>query len=141
MKDMIYRLEHYDKWLPHQADEIVQRTMSRLLWNNVYLISAETEVETIGHLHWLAHYILLKCNRIVVLTLQSEFTHLIIAKSNDVSYLHVNEILSSLTKVYGGDSNGNKSFAHATFYKPDIAPEIIDRAVESVVIALPNVSV
>ena len=137
MNKIIYRLENHNERLIDQADAIVKRSMTRLFGNNVHLISAETEVDTVEQLHWLANTMRHDCNRVVVLTMQSEFSHLVIAKSNNISCLDVNEILGQLIKDYGGQFSGNSSMAYATFYKQDIVSEIIDRAVESIIVALP----
>lgn len=123
--------------LQNQADEIIQRTMFRLFWNNIYLISGQTAVDNIEHLQWIVNHIRHDCNRIVVLTAESEFTHLIVAKSANISHLSVNQVLRPLIDSYSGQISGSKSFAQATFYKQDIAPDIIDNVVESIIIALP----
>lgn len=134
MKNIIYRLENHNT---RQAKAIAKRSMTRLFWSNVYFISATAEVDTVEQLYILANRLRYDCNRVVVLTMQSEFSHLVIAKSNNISCLDVNEILDQLIKDYGGQSSGNRSLAHATFYKQDIMSEIIDRVVESIIVALP----
>ena len=130
-------LKTHDIALENQANEIVRRTMIRLFWNNIDLISGETDVDNIATLQWLANHIRHDCNRIVVLTAQSEFTHLIVAKSADISHLHMGNILSCIATDYGGQSNGSAAFAQATFYKQHIAPELIDSTIESIIVALP----
>jgi alanyl-tRNA synthetase len=139
MNNIIHPLGHNNKRLHQQADEIAHRAMTRLYWSNVYLISTRAEVDNVGYLYRLANTLLCTCNRVIVLTLQSEFTHLIVAKSSNVSSLHANETLAPLIKDYGGESNGDESFAHATFYNQDMMPEIVDRAVESIIVRLPYV--
>jgi hypothetical protein len=139
VNNILKLLENKNEWLYHHADEIVQRKMVRLLWSNVYLISAQTEVKSIGHLYALADYIRRECNRVVILTLESEFTHLVVATSNNVCYLNINETLSPLIKQYNGyiQLNRDESFIHVTFYKQEIVSEVIDRTIESIIVDLP----
>ena len=139
MNNIINLLEDRNEGLHHQADEIVRRNMVRLLWSNVYFISSQTEVKSIGHLYTLADYIRRECNRVLVLTLVSEFTHLIVATSNNIGYLNIDETLSPLIKKYNGQIQINRegSFVHVTFYKQDIVSELVDSAIESIIVALP----
>lgn len=138
MNNIIDCLEDCDKGLSHQADEIVQRAMTRLHWSNIHLISAQAEVDNIAQLHWLAHDMLQQCHRVVVLASQFEDMTLVIARSSNVSYLYVDEIMKSILSVYTGQYNkSNSTFTQATFYQYDMMPEIIDYAVESIVVAMP----
>jgi len=98
----------------------------------------EIEGKTIEQLHGLANnYLRQICNHAVVLAMQSEYTHLIITKSSDIPHLYINDILDSLTQNYGGHLSKNQTFGHATFYQQGIIPELLDRVVESVIVALP----
>lgn len=136
---MIYRIDeaHHHQKLVSQANQLVHRKMTRLLWNHIDLMSAEIEGDSVGQLYGLANHLRQTCNRVVVLALQSEFTHLIVTKSADIPHLYVDEILDVLSKDYGGQYSKDQAFGHGTFYQQDIIPELIDRVVESIVIALP----
>jgi alanyl-tRNA synthetase len=123
--------------LVSQVDELEQRKMTPLLWNNIDLISAEVEGITIGELYILANQLRKTCNRVIILALQDESEHLIVTKSANVLHLNVGEILGSLSQDYGGQSSEDKAFVHATFNRQGILPELIDRVLESVVVALP----
>jgi len=123
--------------LIQQADTLAQQKMTRLLWNNIDLIFSEIELESLGELQALAKHLCYTCNRVVILGMQSELTHMIVAKSSDISHLYANEILSALATDYGGQSYGDKTFAQATFYQHDIISDLIDSAVQSVIVALP----
>lgn len=123
--------------LAQQADSLAQQKMTRLLWNPIDLIFAEIELESIGELQAVVKHLCHTCNRVVILGMQSEMTHLIVAKSSNISHLYANEILAKLAQDYGGRSYGDKSFAQGTFHRHDIIADLIDRAVESIVVALP----
>ena len=120
-----------------QADEIVRRTMTPISWTDVNLVSAEASVSDISELQQLVDFIRQQCNRIVVLAWQSEFTHLIIAKSNNVPFLCTHEIAQPITEEYDGILVGDQWFSQVTLYKDNIIPELIDRAVELIIVALP----
>jgi hypothetical protein len=138
MENLICHTQPQHLELRLQADAIVKRTMTRLKECNIYLISAQTEVDNIAQLHWLAHDMLQQCHRVVVLASQFEDMNLIVAKSANVSHLYADEIMKSIFSVYRGQYNRrNNAFTQATFYQYNMMPEIIDYAVESVVVALP----
>lgn len=138
MQNLIYSSQSVQLELKLQADQIIQRTMTRLFWNNTYLISAQADVRDVAELQWLANHMLEQCHRIVVLATPLEDTHLIVAKSAHIPYLYVDEIMDTLISTFGGRYHGNRSFAQATVYQIDQIPEIIDFAVESIVVAMPN---
>jgi len=137
MKRLIYQTQCKHLNLNIQLDDIIQRTMTRLYWNNIYLISAEAQVDDMVQLRWMAQSMLQQCNRVVVLATQLEDLNLIVAKSANVSHLYVDEIMESITSVYGGKYAGTSVFAEATFYQAQMMPDIIDHAVESIVVAMP----
>ena len=124
--------------LKTQAEIIIQRTMTQLSGSNIHLISAQAEVNTVGDLQWLAQYMLLKCNRIVVLASQCEDTNLIVAKSTNIDHLYVDEVIYSISSRFGGEYSGNNLLMHGTIYQFGKIPEIIDHAVESIVVARPS---
>ena len=136
---MIYPIEeeHLRQKFLYQATELVQRKKTRLRWNHIDLISAEIEDQTIEQLYCLATHLSQTCNRVIVLAMQSEFTHLIVTKSSDIAYLYVDEILETLSQDYGGQLSKDHTFGHAIFYQHGIVPELIDRTVESIVVAMP----
>lgn len=139
MNNIIDLLGDKNKWIHNQADEIVKKNMIRLLWSNVYLISAQTEIKDVGYLYALTDYIRNECDRIVVLTLESEFTHLVVATSNNVCSININEILRPLIKKYNGQIEIDRegTFVHVSFYQQDVAPKVIDYAIESIIVTLP----
>jgi len=138
MQNLIYSTSSRQLELKLQADQIIQRTMTFLRGHNIYLISAQADVTNIGELQWLVNHMLEQCHRIVVLAAQLEDNHLIVAKSPHIPHLYVDEIMDTIISAHGGSYNGNKTFAHATFYQYDLIPDIIDHAVESIVVAMPN---
>jgi hypothetical protein len=121
-----------------EANEIIRRTMTHLWGTNIFLISAETSITESEQLCWLAQEMCKSCNRVVILVSQSEYTQLVIAKSTNVEYLDVDEIAESIAQNYDSQSYENTRLAHVIFTKLDIMPNILDQAVESVIIALPS---
>ena len=138
MENLIYWTpsKHYELTL--EADQIVQRTMTRLKGNNIDLISAWADVDNIVDLQWLVEYMLQTCNRIVILASQFEDMNLIVAKSAHIQHLYIDEIMDLLVAKYKGCYHGNSTCSHATFYQYDMIPDVIDFVVESVVIAMPK---
>lgn len=132
---MLYNLNNLS--LIQEAEAIVRRSMTRLRWQNIDLIYAETDYQSITEILFIAYYLRQTCSRIVILTAQGEFTHLTIAKSANVSYLYVDEIVEQINRPYQGIMNGDDLWAQATFNQHDIAPLIIDNAVESIIVAMP----
>lgn len=120
-----------------QGDDIIRRTMEFINWADVYLVSAQADVQDLPQLYWLANYIRFQCNRMVVLATELEFTHVIVAKSNDILYPHADEILMNLTEAYDGLLSGDTQIADATFYQSNIAPNLIDWAVEAIIVSMP----
>lgn len=137
MTDLTHLHQHNNLFLYLQSDEIVKRSITPLHWTDLYLISAMADVEDIFQLQWLANYIRQQCNRIVILASQTEFTHLVVARSDNIAYLNADEIIHSMTDENEIDVVGDSSLAYTTLYQQSIAPEVIDRAVELTIIAIP----
>ena len=121
-----------------EANEIIRRTMTHLWGTKIFLISAETSIDKSEQLCWLAQEICKSCNRVVVLVSQSEYTQLVIAKSTNVDYLDVDEIAESIAHKYHSQSYEHTRLVHVIFTRLDIMSNILDQAVESIIIALPS---
>lgn len=120
------------------AQQIIKRAMTRLHWKYVDIIYTEVEVLNFAELKFLARYISQVCGRVVVLTLRGEDTHLVISKSGNITHLYVNEIVQEIAQTYGGTASGDEMFATLTSHRPDFIPEMIDMAVQSVIVAIPS---
>jgi len=119
------------------ADEIVEQSMVPLCDKNIKLIYRETYARSLTELRLISKFIIQKCGRVMILTSQDEATHLVIAKSKNVEHLYVDEIIDEIIKRHGGEKAGDEYFATATFNQLDIIPQIIDQAVEAIVVAMP----
>ncbi len=88
-------------------------------------------------LRWIVNSMIQQCNRVVVLAAPLEDLNLIVAKSANVSHLYVDEIMDAIVSTYGGQYHGNSTLAEASFYHFEMMSDIIDYAVESIVVAMP----
>lgn len=136
MKDILFS-DICNLPLIQEAEAIVKRSMVKLHPRNVHLLYTEVDVESVGEMLYIAHYLRKTCDRIIILTMQDEFSHLVVAKSPNIAYLYVDEIVQNINHVYKGEMNGDEFLAYSSFYRDDIVPDIVDMAVESVIVAMP----
>ncbi len=139
MKDILFS-DSCNLPLVQEAEAIVKRSMVKLYPNkNVHLLYTEVDVKSVGEMLCIARYLRKTCDRIIILTIQDEFTHLVVAKSSNIPYLYVNEVVQKINRVYRGQMCGDEFLAYSSFYRHDIVPYIVDLAVESVIVAMPHI--
>lgn len=121
------------KQLIRYAEKLVEYKLVPLQNTGVDLLYAETTLENVTDLMFVADYIRQECGRVVVLVSYDECAHLVITKSRDIDYLSSKKIIDKVAQSYFTAGFGDEHFAGLTHNWHDTLPEMLDIAVEIII--------